>query len=114
MRRGDGGETVSHAAILSKLEAVEVASEKGHASIRRQLRNGSARFDKIEEALEPFTKLVEQMGGPEQFEKNVLDGLKALGWFGRVAKRTLLLVITVGGALTALKVLVTSMWKGGL
>lgn len=106
---------MSHAAIMAELVALKQASERGRAGIRKQLRNGSARFDRIEASIQPFADLVEKVGGPEEFAKardEWLDGLRALAWLARMGRKVALLVITVGGVLTALAAMV-KMFFGG-
>lgn len=85
MRRSEERETVSHAAIMAKLEAVQRTGEEGRAVIYQRLDAGVRRFETLEGAVQPLTDLIEAMGGKEQFKELAIDaarGLAALAWLG--------------------------------
>lgn len=111
-------ETTSHDDIMEKLEEIEQAGVTGRAEIAERLDAGQERFAKIEQAVEPLSKLIEAMGGEEKFNDLAVDaarGLAALAWVGgktTIVAKTLAILLAGALALYAMvRFVFFDMWR---
>jgi hypothetical protein len=95
MARSPNPEAVTHEAIMAELVELRRSGERGRATLHKRLDAGAARFaaieqtsaerfEKVEKAVAPLSRVVEEVGEKafEDLMADALQGLKSLAWLG--------------------------------